>query len=389
VTAQLAVVPDPNAAAGDELAVLRGALRPDFLVRAGWNPGTQTLTPVRGDPLLGLRECAVADCAASTTSKEADLCATCRKRWKASDLPWGDFLARPCGGRPQGDQPCLVSGCPRPARSAERLCGTHAWQRQRHRDLPVGHWAARPDVGPLPSFGTCIVASCAAAAAHRCGLCAPHRTAWCRHRRDHDGAVLAGWARQAAPADVAGHQVVLRGLPDRVIAELLAGLQRRSDAGLRTLPTSTRCLVKMLHVQRAESVLDLARVPSKTLRSDARQLLRSLATELYCLLSGPEKERARDIWQLQVFGLAGRLDFTGITQRWLRESVKWWAAEDLPLRRGREPTDSARDTIRAAVALSASLRLAATTAATIPPRSAARTSSRSATGWRTRRERGN
>ena len=50
---------------------------------------------------------------------------------------------------------------------------------------------------------------------------------------------------------------------------------------------------------------------------------------------GPEKERAKDIWQLQVFGLPGKLDFTGISQRWLREAVKWWAAEDLPLRRGR------------------------------------------------------
>ena len=177
MTAQLAVVPGPDAAPGDELAVLRGVLRPDFLARAGWNPEAQTLTPVRGDPLLSLKECAVADCAASTTGKEADLCATCRKRWKASDLPWEDFLARPCGGRSRGDRPCLVSGCPRPGKSAERLCATHAWQRQRHRDLPVGQWLARPDVGPLPSFGTCIVASCAAAAAHRCGLCArsPHR----------------------------------------------------------------------------------------------------------------------------------------------------------------------------------------------------------------------
>lgn len=66
MTAQLALVPGPDAAAGDELAVLRGVLRPDFLARAGWNPETQTLAPVRGDPLLGVAECAVADCAVST-----------------------------------------------------------------------------------------------------------------------------------------------------------------------------------------------------------------------------------------------------------------------------------------------------------------------------------
>jgi len=74
----------------------------------------------------------------------------------------------------------------------------------------------------------------------------------------------------------------------------------------------------------------------------AIEQLRWLISELYCLLSGPEKERARDIWQLRVFGLAGKLDFTGISQRWLREAVKWWAAEDLPLRRGRAAADSAR-----------------------------------------------
>lgn len=262
MTAQLAAVADPDSAAGDELAVLRGVLRPDFLARAGWNPGARTLTPVRGDPLLSLNECAVADCAASTVHKGADLCVTCRKRWKASDMAWKDFLARPCG-RSRGERPCRVADCPRPGKSADRLCATHAWQRQRHQGLPVGQWLARPEVGPLPSFGTCIAASCAAVAAHRCGLCAAHRTAWCRYRRDHDGAVLAEWARHAPPADVAGHEITLHGLPDRVVAELLAGLQRRTDAGLRTLPTSARYLVKMLHAQRADSVLDLAQVPPR------------------------------------------------------------------------------------------------------------------------------
>jgi integrase len=359
VTAQLAVVPGPAAAApGDEIAVLHGVLRPDFLARAGWNPDAQTLTPVRGDPLLSLKECAVADCAASTVHQWADLCTTCRKRWKASELAWEDFLAQPCGARARGERPCQVAGCPRPGESAEQLCATHTWQRQRHPGLRAGQWLARPEVGPLPSFGTCIVASCAATAAHRCGLCSAHDTAWSRYRRDHRGAVLAEWARHAVPAGVAGHQVVLRGLPDRVIAELLAGLQQRTDAGLRTLPTSTRYLVKLLHARQAGSLLELAQIRSTVIRSDARQLLRSLTAELYCLLSGPEKERARDVWQLQVFGLGGKLDFTGITQPWLRETVKWWAAEDLPLRRGRAPADSAQDTIRAAMALSHSLRLA-------------------------------
>lgn len=33
---------------------------------------------------------------------------------------------------------------------------------------------------------------------------------------------------------------------------------------------------------------------------------------------------------LAVFGLCGRLSFTGISQPWLRAAVKRWAADDLP-----------------------------------------------------------
>jgi integrase len=357
VTAPLAVVPAPAAAAGDELAILRDLLRADFLARAGWDPATLTLAPARADALLGLKECAVGDCAASTVHKWADLCVTCRKRWAASDLAWEDFLAQPCGGRPRGDQPCRVAGCLRPASSAQRLCATHTWQWRRHPGLAVEQWLALPEVRPLASYGRCIVASCGATAAHRSGLCSPHSEAWRHHRCDHPAADLAEWARHAVPAGVAGHAIVLRGLPERVITELLAGLQRRTDAGLRTLPTSIRCLVKLLHAQRADTILELAQVPSAAIRSDARQLLRSLTAELHALLSSPEKEQAKDIWQLRVLGLPGKLDFTGISQRWLREAVKRWAAEDLPLRRGHQPAESARDTIRAAAALSRSLHL--------------------------------
>src|SRR6202035_1872094 len=78
VTAQLAAVADPDSVTGDELAVLRGVLRQDFLARAGWDPVAQVLTPVRGDPLLSLKECAVAGCAASTAHRRAGLCVAWR-----------------------------------------------------------------------------------------------------------------------------------------------------------------------------------------------------------------------------------------------------------------------------------------------------------------------
>ena len=58
----------------------------------------------------------------------------------------------------------------------------------------------------------------------------------------------------------------------------------------------------------------------------ARQVRRALAD--------PGSERAGDTWDLAIFGHAGRLSFAGITQPWLREAAKGWAAEELPRHRG-------------------------------------------------------
>jgi integrase len=357
VTAPLAVTPLPADPPGDDLAVLRAALRPEFLARAGWEPAAMTLTPARTDPLLGLRECAVAGCGASAVRPSADLCLICLARWKDSDLEWEEFLARPRVRRPRGDRPCQVPACPRPAGSPEGLCRTHQGQRERHPGLRLGQWLARPDTRPLPSFGSCIVASCAAAAAGREGLCHAHYAAWYRRRLAHPGAALAIWARHASPASAAAHTVVLRGLPERVIAELLTGVQRRTDAGLRTRPDALRCLVNLLRARRAPSVLDLAEVPSTSIRHYAGALLRSLLAELHRALSDPQRERAKDVWQLAVLGLPGKLDFTGLAQPWLREAAKHWATEDLPLRRGQRAAMTARDTVNALAALSECLRL--------------------------------
>jgi integrase len=357
VTALAAVRPRPASPPGDDLAVLRAALRPDFLDRAGWEPAAMTLTPERADPLLGLKECAVAGCGATAARVSADLCQICLARWKDSDLGWEEFLARPRARRPRGDRPCQVPGCPRPGGSADGLCRTHQGQRERHPGLPLGQWLARPDVTPLPSSGGCVVASCAAAAAGRDGLCHAHYAAWYRRRLAHPGAVLAIWARHASPASAAAHTVVLRGLPERVVTELLVGVQRRTDAGLRTRPDSLRGLVSLLHARRAASVHDLARVPSTSIRHHAGALLRSVLAELHCALSDPGREQAKDVWQLAVLGLPGTLDFTGLAQRWLREAAKRWAAEDLPLRRGQRAAFTARDTINALAVLSDCLHL--------------------------------
>lgn len=71
---------------------------------------------------------------------------------------------------------------------------------------------------------------------------------------------------------------------------------------------------------------------------------------------------------MTVFGLRGTLEFTRLWQAWLRAAVKHWVAEDLPTRRGQAQgiVTSLRFYVRAAEALSASLRLQRTDHGEIP-----------------------
>ncbi|GFG62525.1 hypothetical protein MKUB_00150 [Mycobacterium kubicae] len=79
-------------------------------------------------------------------------------------------------------------------------------------------------------------------------------------------------------------------------------------------------------------------------------------------LSSPETEVAQDEWDLAVFGHHGTVSFTGISQSWLREAAKRWAADDLPKRRvraGRRTSAglAVRHYIGCLVRLSESLRM--------------------------------
>ncbi|MGV9869210.1 tyrosine-type recombinase/integrase [Rhodococcus koreensis] len=70
-----------------------------------------------------------------------------------------------------------------------------------------------------------------------------------------------------------------------------------------------------------------------------------------------EAEQAKDIWAMSVFGHRGRLDFTAISQPWLREGTKRWAIHDLIRRRGDGVTTVLRAHVAALAGLSESLRI--------------------------------
>jgi integrase len=66
----------------------------------------------------------------------------------------------------------------------------------------------------------------------------------------------------------------------------------------------------------------------------ARSVLASFARDARRALADPGVEQHKDIWELAVFGHPGRLSFTKITQPWLADAAKRWAAEQLPQHRG-------------------------------------------------------
>jgi integrase len=163
------------------------------------------------------------------------------------------------------------------------------------------------------------------------------------------------WQRIAEPVN-ADHFVVFKGLAEQARLELLLGLQLRTDAGVRTLVTALRPVVAVLRRTEAASLADLDESLIKQTRLDASVLGRHLVIAVQRATTTPDEERRKDVWDLAVLGLSRRLDFTPISQAWLRETAKRWAEEELPQRRGRQAAKTSRDTVAVVGQLSACLQ---------------------------------
>lgn len=352
MTAAVSAAPRP----ADELAGMRALLRASFLLEAGWDPKTQVLAPPREHPLLGQRECQVIDCAGAVYQPNGLLCRVCLDRYRDAGKPdLSQFTATVSGKRNQAERLCQV-GCPRPARTREHLCNTHYRNRQRFPDLTLQQWLARPQIRPLPSWGACRVNGCRRLGAEGNRLCPPHVDQWQRHRREQPDARLGDWIAACEPVQM-NHAVTLTGLPDRLQVELLLAVQLRCDIGVKTLPTKLRRIVAVAKTRRAASIAELLVKASRVSRFDEVQsTLRAMDREVRRALSTPEHECRNDVWDLRVWGLRGTLDFTALTQGWLREAAKIWAMEDLPLHRGAQAGSTARATLTALDRLSQTLR---------------------------------
>jgi integrase len=298
-----------------QAARLAGLVDPEFTAECGWDAAGQILAPPADHPQLG----------------------------------WTEPLPRP--SRPEV---CTVPGCQR-APGPHGLCRAHR-SGQRLRGASVQDYAAAPTRRALDPFGVCQVTACPRdRSGSRAAYCESHQARWLREHRADPGLDEQRWRASTSPIVITG-QVSLAGMPPLITAQVLYGLQQRTRSGAHTRIEVLRLLVQQLRGLQADTVDTLAKDPPEGMGKEKRTVLWALARHARLALTNPEAERVLDVWELEVFGLGGRLRFTGISQPWLREAAKRWAADELPRRRGRGAGNVMRHLIGSLARLSQSMR---------------------------------
>ena len=306
-------------------ARLAAMLDQAFLAGAGWDPGSRVLSLPAGHPLLGRVVCRAGGCDATAHgTKTGGLCWRCFARLTRAGLSAGEITSSPelppLPDRPPG---CAVPGCLRMSpggRQGQRtgLCQAHSRRFRRVPGMTMERFLADPRVRPLPALGPCNVAACARRAESGHGYCPTHYVRWRQAVTACPGAEERHW-QLTEPAVSEGGRVSLRGLPPLVVTEVLFGIWQRTGDGAKITDVNLRAVCDALRRQQAGSIGACApeRVPGKP----TRNLLAAMARQVRRALADPGSERAADTWDLAIFGHAGRLSFTGITQPWLREAA--------------------------------------------------------------------
>ncbi|MFF4392789.1 hypothetical protein ACFY0G_39570 [Streptomyces sp. NPDC001552] len=222
--------------------------------------------------------------------------------------------------------------------------------------LGMSEFLAHPQVVGLAGFGPCLVAACYL---DRVGRQRPYCKAHIerlRIFRERDGFDEAVW-RLTDKAICSTREVSLRGLPDRLVAEALYGLWSRIGNGYKLRPECLRPLYDRLRLQQVACLDEVADPEAAGYSREQVMMIRAAQLALARLNTTPETERVKDVWDMSVFGLAGALPFTSITQTSLREAMKVWVYDDLPRRRNKNAVHHARAVVSALALLSESLRL--------------------------------
>lgn len=243
VSAVALPTPDSVSERDGYLEEILRALDENFLTLLGWDWERRVITWPRHHPVIGLPDCPVSGCPLAITVLTRPMCAGCLERWRRSSLPLDEFLLVPKEmSRGAGQSPCVVQGCERPRLTvAGKLCLLHHNQRATA-GMKVLGWAeflAHPSVVGHAGFGPCAVAACYLdAVGGKDPYCKAHLNRLYQARAV-PGFDEAHW-RRTDQAICNTREVSLRGLPDRLVAELLYGLWARTQDGLKARPECLR-----------------------------------------------------------------------------------------------------------------------------------------------------
>jgi len=315
-------------------ARLAAMLDRGFLAEAGWDSRARVLSLPARHRLLGRTVCRVEGCQ-TTVRSGLMVCHRCCTRLTRLGMSEAEIAAAAClPAEPASTSRCAVSGCRCvPTVRHAVLCEPHAKKfRLRRPPMSMEQFLADPRVRPLPAMPACSVAACTRPADGAGGYCNTHYQRWRAALATDPEVDPHRWrARESGVAEPG--QVNLRALPVLVVVEVLFGVQQRVRGGAKITDAQLRVLCDVLRRRQVTSITaDGAEI---TRNKPVRALRAALTQHVRRALADPGNEQAKDIWDLAIFGHRGNLSFTGISQPWLAQSAKRWAAEQLPRHRGR------------------------------------------------------
>ncbi|MCX4405913.1 MULTISPECIES: site-specific integrase [unclassified Streptomyces] len=342
--------------APDESAdFLHESISPEFLQLMGWDPQVRLLFIPRDHPQFSGPECLVTGCNKMVYyAFQQGLCVGCMRRWETSGRSIEEFAGTAKRiWRAIGEVPCTVPQCARPSNGLSTpLCAAHLHQQKRIYKIPVEEFVQHPDVVPLEAFGPCHVAACYRRRQSPTGYCPAH--AQRRRYEIRKGTMVDEDHWRRTTNAVSEHGVIsLRGLPDRVVHEILYGLQERVGEGVMQKDYLLRPFCDRV---RSQQVATLTELDLSAFNHQTKNVATGFLKHLGRVGLTPETERHKDIWSGYAFGLDGNIYFDKISQLWLREAAKSWALDDIPKRRGKSQA-GVQSHINAIVQLSDSLRL--------------------------------
>jgi integrase len=299
------------------------------LIEAGYDPAAHVIRPPADHPVLGYELCPVAGCKAAVVAGR--LCYGCRQRFKRFDGAFEEFVEIPrvfALSRRGEERLCIVCHAPgheRPAAGRNGLC-LSCDSGRRSRGQTVAEYVA--SAVPRRSLGRC--ARCERWAAYNsprlCTACRSHWVALGKPALEAFAAIPLRRSRAASR----GIEVDLSDLCERLRLEILYAFQHTWLDGGYVWEGTRRLqwLIDALARVDAQSLLDRGSVGGRMVAV----LYRRLRAPVERLLADPQRELEQDVWRLGMLrpdGGGQTVDYTAITQPWLRELVKGWNRQRL------------------------------------------------------------